>query len=124
MGKIKLKDIKIYAYHGCLSEENLIGGEYLVNLSVFSNLKKSSFSDELKDTIDYVSLLDIVKKEMLSPSKLLENVVKRVIDKIFLVFPKINKVSLEVSKLNPPINGNVFSVSVKNKVKRKETNTN
>ena len=64
MGKIKLKDIKIYAYHGCLSEENLIGGEYLVNLSVFSNLKKSSLSDELKDTIDYVSLLDIVKKEM------------------------------------------------------------
>jgi dihydroneopterin aldolase len=124
MGKIKLKDIKIYAYHGCLSEENLIGGEYLVNLSVFSNLKKSSVSDELKDTIDYVSLLDIVKKEMLSPSKLLENVVKRVVDKIFLVFPKINKVSLEVSKLNPPINGNVFSVSVKNKVKRKEVHTN
>ncbi|RPG62581.1 MAG: dihydroneopterin aldolase [Flavobacteriaceae bacterium TMED220] len=124
MGKIKLKDIKIYAYHGCLSEENLIGGEYLVNLSVFSNLKKSSLSDELKDTIDYVSLLDIVKKEMLSPSKLLENVVKRVVDKIFLVFPKINKVSLEVSKLNPPINGNVFSVSVKNKVKRKEMHTN
>ena len=124
MGKIKLKDIKIYAYHGCLSEENLIGGEYIVNLSVFSNLKKSSLSDELKDTIDYVSLLDIVKKEMLSPSKLLENVVKRVVDKIFLVFPKINKVSLEVSKLNPPINGNVFSVSVKNKVKRKEMHTN
>ena len=124
MGKIKLKDIKIYAYHGCLSEENLIGGEYLVNLSVFSNLKKSSLSDELKDTIDYVSLLDIVKKEMLSPSKLLENVVKRVVDKIFLVFPKIDKVSLEVSKLNPPINGNVFSVSVKNKVKRKEMHTN
>ena len=124
MGKIKLKNIKIYAYHGCLSEENLIGGEYLVNLSVFSNLKKSSLSDELKDTIDYVSLLDIVKKEMLSPSKLLENVVKRVVDKIFLVFPKINKVSLEVSKLNPPINGNVFSVSVKNKVKRKEVHTN
>ena len=124
MGKIKLKDIKIYAYHGCLSEENLIGGEYLVNLSVFSNLKKSSLSDELKDTIDYVSLLNIVKKEMLSPSKLLENVVNRVVDKIFLVFPKINKVSLEVSKLNPPINGNVFSVSVKNKVKRKEIHTN
>ena len=124
MGKIKLKDIKIYAYHGCLSEENLIGGEYLVNLSVFSNLKKSSLSDELKDTIDYVSLLDIVKKEMLSPSKLLENVVKRVVDKIFLVYPKINKVSLEVSKLNPPINGNVYSVSVKNKVKRKEMHTN
>ena len=124
MGKIKLKDIKIYAYHGCLREENLIGGEYLVNLSVFSNLKKSSVSDELKDTIDYVSLLNIVKKEMLSPSKLLENVVKRVVDKIFLVFPKINKVSLEISKLNPPINGNVFSVSVKNKVKRKEMHTN
>jgi|TARA_Y100000996_G_C22239775_1_gene527214 dihydroneopterin aldolase len=124
MGKIKLKDIKIYAYHGCLKEESLIGGEYLVNLSVSSNLKISSISDELKDTVDYVSLLDIIKKEMFSPSKLLENVVKRIIDRIFKLFPKINKVSIEVSKLNPPINGNVFSVSVKNKVKRNDVHTN
>ncbi len=124
MGKIKLKDIKIYAYHGCLKEESLIGGEYLVNLSVSSNLKISSISDELKDTVDYVSLLDIIKKEMFSPSKLLENVVKRIIDRIFKLYPKINKVSIEVSKLNPPINGNVFSVSVKNKVKRNDVHTN
>lgn len=124
MGKIKLKDIKIYAYHGCLKEESLIGGEYLVNLSVSSNLKISSISDELKDTVDYVSLLDIIKKEMFSPSKLLENVVKRIIDRIFKIYPKINKVSIEVSKLNPPINGNVFSVSVKNKVKRNDVHTN
>lgn len=30
--KIILEDIKIYAYHGVLPEENIVGTYYLVNL--------------------------------------------------------------------------------------------
>ena len=55
MGKICLKGIKIYAFHGCLKEENIIGGNYKINLTVKTNLEKSSKSDNLIDTIDYSS---------------------------------------------------------------------
>ena len=84
MSTIRLKNIKIYAFHGCLLEEGQIGSDYLVNLSVRGNLKKAIKSDELKDTIDYVVLQKIVVEEMEIRSKLLEHVGQRIIDKIFL----------------------------------------
>jgi dihydroneopterin aldolase len=64
MGMIYLKNIKVYAYHGCLAEETLIGSDYLVQLKVWADLKKSTTSDQLEDTVDYVLLNAIVKKEM------------------------------------------------------------
>ena len=43
MSTIRLKNIKIYAFHGCLLEEGQIGSDYLVNLSVRANLEKGYF---------------------------------------------------------------------------------
>ena len=63
MGTIKVKNIRVYAYHGCLIEEGKIGSDYRVDLSVKANLKKSSQTDELADTIDYVHLNRIVKED-------------------------------------------------------------
>lgn len=112
MGTILLKNIKIYAYHGCLEEETKIGSDYLVNLEVKANLLKAASSDSLKDTIDYVHLQQIVKNEMAVPSKLLEHVGLRIIKKIKDELSMINKVKVTVSKINPPIGGDVEEVSV------------
>ncbi|OEY72554.1 dihydroneopterin aldolase [Salegentibacter salarius] len=112
MGNIKLKNIKVFAYHGCLDEEGKIGSDYRVNLKVKGDLSHSAKTDALADTIDYVHLNKIVKEEMAIRSKLLEavaeRILKRVLDEIILV----QKVKVEVSKINPPIGGNVAMVSV------------
>ena len=84
MNTIQLKNIKIYAFHGCLPEEEKIGSDYIVNLSVKANLDKASKSDELTDTVDYELLQKIVAEQMAIRSKLLEHVGKRIIDKILL----------------------------------------
>ena len=39
MGKIYLKNIRLYAYHGCMDEEKKIGSDYLVNMKVGADLK-------------------------------------------------------------------------------------
>ena len=64
MSTIRLKNIKIYAFHGCLLEEGQIGSDYIVNLSVRGDLNKAIKSDELEDTVDYVDLQNIVMEEM------------------------------------------------------------
>ena len=124
MDSIKLKNIKLYAYHGCLQEEALIGSEYIVNLSVKSDLQKSAKSDQLIDTVDYVMLNRIVKQEMSVRSELLEHVAKRILDRIISELPSVKKAKIEVAKINPPIGGNVQQVSVimsaKQKVKKFE----
>jgi dihydroneopterin aldolase len=122
MGIIKLKNIRCFAYHGCLVEEGKIGSDYLVNLTVFTDLKKSSATDTLSDTADYVDLNRIVVEEMAIRSKLLEHVAKRIINRIFKELSVIQKIKVAVSKLNPPIGGDVESVIIEIKEFRKIKN--
>ena len=124
MGKIFLKNIRFYAYHGCMLEEEKIGGDYIVNLVVNTDLSLSSVTDKLEDTVDYVSLLTIVKKQMSKKSKLLENIADRIIKQIFNDLPKVNKVNIRVSKKNPPIGGDVEEVCIERELKRSSLESN
>ena len=92
MGKIMLKNIRCYSFHGCLKEEAAIGSDYRVDLSVIAGLKKSANTDQLKDTVDYVLLNKVVKEEMSIPAKLLENVAHRIIAYVFKVEPRVKNV--------------------------------
>ena len=112
MGIIKLKNIRTFSYHGCLIEEGKIGSDYSVNLEVKTDLRKSCISDNLKDTVDYVLLNKIVVEEMEIRSQLLEHVGHRIITRIFATIPSISRITLEVSKLNPPIGGDVEAVTI------------
>ncbi len=112
MSTIRLKNIKIYAFHGCMMEEGQIGSDYLVNLKVRADLNKAQKSDELQDTVDYVLLNKIVKDEMAIRSKLLEHVGKRIVDRIFTSISMVSTVNITVAKVNPPIGGDVSEVSV------------
>ena len=105
-------------------EEKKIGSDYIVNLTVNADLSLSSVTDKLDDTVDYVTLLTIVKKEMSIRSRLLENVVDRIVKQIFNDFPKVNKITVSVSKRNPPIGGNVEEVCVEKEVERSSLESN
>ena len=112
MGTIKLKNIRTYSYHGCLIEEGKIGSDYSVDLEIRANLKQSAESDNLKDTVDYVHLNTIVVEEMSIRSNLLEHVTKRIIDRALAEIEAISKIKVAVSKINPPIGGDVEAVTV------------
>ena len=112
MGTITLKNIRTYSYHGCLIEEGKIGSDYSVDLEIKTDLKKSCLSDDLKDTVDYVVLNKIVVEEMAIRSHLLEHVGQRIITRIFKEIPTITRIVLAVSKLNPPIGGDVEAVTI------------
>lgn len=112
MGKVILKDIRIYAFHGCMEEEELIGSDYIVNLEVETNMHQPANSDLLKDAVDYVQLNTIVKEEMLIRSQLLEHIAQRIIDRILKQFPMVKNVEVKVAKQNPPIGGDVKEVCV------------
>jgi len=119
MGAIEVNNIKVYAFHGCLDEETKIGSEYRIDVKVKAALQKSSKSDELKDTVDYVHLNYIVKEEMAIRSKLLEHVARRILDRILRELPEVKKGKVSVAKINPPIGGNVAEVAVILTKKRK-----
>ena len=112
MGEIKVNNIKVYAYHGCLDEEAKIGSDYIVTLRLWASLEKSCASDALEDTLDYVTATAVVTREMKQRSKLLEHVAQRILDGLFEVFKTLDKAEVCVEKITPPIGAHVESVSV------------
>ena len=122
MGIIKVENIRVFAYHGCLKEETKIGSDYRVDLQVKANLQTSAKTDDLKDTIDYVFLNKVIKEEMEIPSHLLETVAKRILNRVFNKDKLVKKATVWVSKLNPPIGGDVEKVTIKMTDKRKKSN--
>lgn len=118
MGIIKLKNIRTFSYHGCLVEESKIGSDYRIDVEAKTNLKKSSKSDELKDTVDYVYLNTIVEEEMAIRANLLEHVAERIVNRVLKELSTVKRITVGVSKLNPPIGGDVEEVTIEITKKR------
>lgn len=112
MGQINIEGISLYAFHGCLEEEAKIGANYEVSIFMEYDFKSASTTDMLSKTIDYVVIYEIVKKQMAIRSKLLEHVGKRIYDAIVYYYKNLDKLKVSVSKLNPPMNGNVSRVTI------------
>jgi len=105
MGLISIENMEFYAFHGHYHEEQIVGSKFLVSLTVEADLDMPATSDNLKDTINYYTAYRLVKEEMEKKSKLLENIANRIIDAIYTHFDGVKKVTVKVSKMNPPMGG-------------------
>lgn len=112
MSKIYLEDVKIYAYHGVLPEENIIGTYYLLNVEIHTDLWKAAASDHLDDTISYADINEIIHDEMKIKSKLLEHAAGRIISKIHEKFPEISYIRLKITKTSPPMKGEMKGAGI------------
>lgn len=104
--------MEFYAYHGCFEEEQKIGTWFNVDLSLEVNTSKAEKSDNIEDTVNYQSVYQVVKEQMMIPSHLLENVARRILDAIGKNFPAVSYAWVKVKKMNPPLGGVMESVSV------------
>ena len=118
MTNIAIEKMHFYSHHGCFEEEQLIGTNFEVDVIIKTDTTEAEETDDLTKTIDYQSVYEAIKKEMVIPSKLLEHVGKRILDRLFAEFPNAEKITLSISKLNPPIGGQVDRVKVKMTRKR------
>ena len=112
MGIIEIEGMKFYAFHGHFEAEQIVGNEFIVNLRLETDCNKAAISDNLVDALNYQVVYEVVKREMAQPSKLLENVAKRILDSLKFQFTSIINVSVKISKMNPPMGGEIEKVSV------------
>ncbi len=112
MGIIEIEGMHFYAYHGHFEAEQIVGNDFNVYLKLETNCEDAAKSDDLRDALNYQKAYETVQKEMLQNSKLLENVAKRILDALYLTFPSIKKATVKISKLSPPMGGQIEKVSV------------
>ncbi|MDR1723710.1 MAG: dihydroneopterin aldolase [Tannerella sp.] len=108
---ITLETMTFHAFHGVMEQERIIGGTYLADVS-YAVETDAAETDNLADTINYAEVFEIVKTEMAIPSRLIEHVAGRIMKSIATSFPQINDLSVKISKLTPPLDGEVEKVTV------------
>lgn len=112
MSIITIENMAFYSYHGCFKEEATIGTNFKVDLYLECNTEKAEKSDNVNDTVDYSAVYQVVKQQMQEPSHLLEAVARRIIESIKKSFPQVESIKVKVTKLNPPLGGQIGGVSV------------
>jgi len=113
MGKIIIEDMEFYAFHGHYREEQIVGNRFLVDLELESNLDIPAESDQLKDAVNYHQAYQIIRKEMqMKKSNLLENIGKRILDALYDELPGVDRITVRIRKMYPPMGGPIKSVGV------------
>ncbi|MBK6935358.1 MAG: dihydroneopterin aldolase [Bacteroidales bacterium] len=108
---IYLKNLKFHAYIGCFYEEKLIGQLFDLNLRIELDLTKPMITDNINDTINYQNVYKIISELMKLKYNLIEHAAYHILDKLWQIYPNIQKIELEINKLNPPINGEIGSAA-------------
>lgn len=116
---IKIENAVFHAFHGVFEQERKVGNEFKVSVFVEMPMPHSIINDDLNDTISYVDIYDIIGEEMSVPSKLLEHVAYRIIERIKNQSDAINRIEVEIIKILPPIAKMEGSAAVKLEFQKK-----
>ncbi len=112
MGIIEIEGMHFFANHGYYQSEKIVGNEFVANILLKVDLIEAAKSDKLKNTVNYQKVYNIIQQEINQPADLLEHVAYRVIQSVKKHFPKIEKVTFKLSKINPPMGGQIEKVSI------------
>jgi dihydroneopterin aldolase len=104
--------MEFFGFHGCYKEEQVIGNHFAVNLRLETSSQIASTTDSISDALNYQIAYEIVKREMVIPSHLLEHVGARILKTLFKEIDLLEVATVKVSKLNPPMGGKMDRVSV------------
>lgn len=103
---VALKEVKCYAFHGFYPEEQLTGNHFLVDMEV-SFIPSLSESEDLRATVNYEVLNTIVMEEMKNTQKLLETVVRNMINRLLQHYSFLEQITVAIKKIRPPMPGEI-----------------
>ena len=112
MGRIRIEQMEFYSFHGCFEEERVVGNRFTVDLELEADMTVACRTDRIEDALNYQTAYELVREEMKTKSYLLEHIAGRILDVLFARFPQLEKASVRVSKLNPPMGGKIGAVCV------------
>lgn len=110
MFTINLHNLNFFSFHGIHEEERVLGNEYEVNVDV--TFDESGPVNKIDDTINYVTIFEMVKQRMNKPTTLLETVAQDIVNQVHSADNRVKTVTVSVEKKNPPIANIQGSVSV------------
>jgi dihydroneopterin aldolase len=100
---IALQKIEFDGRHGATAVERRTTRKFEVDVELDVDAGVAERSDLLADTVDYSRVAEVIVGIGTSePHHLLESLARRMIDTVRARFPAVQRVRLELRKLNPP----------------------
>ena len=114
MDQLRIKDLEVYAYHGLFGAEKELGQRFVLDLILDYDMTRAAKTGDLTASIHYGELAqDLTHWCQESKEDLIETLAYKLIDRIFLTHPLVQKVSLEVKKPWAPVPLPLETCSVK-----------
>lgn len=112
MGVIEIEGMEFYAYHGCFKEEQVVGNKFMVYVRMEYDAIRAAKTDHIGDALNYQRAYELIKEQLQEKSHLLEHVCNRILDVLYSNFPELQHATVKVSKMNPPMGGQIHQVSL------------
>lgn len=112
MDRIRIAGLRELGVHGVLPEEQTRPQPFEVDVELSVDLGVASESDDLDDTVDYAAVCEAVSRVVSSERyQLLERLAARIAE-VCCVDERVQRVSVTVRKLHPPVRAMVDHVAV------------
>ena len=109
---VALHGAEFFGKHGFYPEEQLLGSRFVVDISVDFEPEGGLHKDNISNTVNYEQLYNIAAEQMKKTKKLIETLGQAVVDAIKNEYPYIDRATVTIKKLNPPLKGKVDYSSV------------
>lgn len=102
-GTIEINGLRLFARHGVYDEERINGNMFELTVHLIYPIEQACQTDDVNDTLNYAEAIEIIKREMEIPSRLLEHAAARIRIALINRFPSILSGYIRLTKLNPPL---------------------
>lgn len=112
MDKIKINDLEVFAHHGVMPEENVLGQKFLLSAVLELNTRQAGISDNLEYSVSYAEVAHFINQYLQEHTfQLIEAAAEHVAEEILMNF-EVEMVSIEIKKPWAPILLPLDTVSV------------
>ncbi len=112
---IELRELELYAYHGCFAEEQVVGNYFIVDADIEVDATRCAKTDNVADALNYVNVCTLIRSEMSKPQHLLESVAANIVAHMHEEFDAQGLCGgwIRIRKMSPPVGVKLASVAVR-----------
>lgn len=113
MDQIIIENLETFGYHGVFEEEAFLGQKFIVSARLFLDTRRAGKSDDLKESLDYGEVCQIIKNLVETKRyMLIERLAEAIAEKLLLTFSKLHSVEITVKKPWAPVQVSLDTISV------------
>jgi 7,8-dihydroneopterin aldolase/epimerase/oxygenase len=111
--RIELRGLRFIATHGVHEAERRNSQPFEVDLDLYLDMKRAAGSDDLIDTLDYSAAAEVAGRVLEGPPRsLLETLAAQIAEGV-LEDPRVERVTVGIRKLRPPVQFDLGSAGVR-----------